>query len=115
MFFAMSRRKAVQFSRAGFNAGDGGDDGGGGSKVAEGSAVKKPSLKEGRVDTQHSFSPIYLQLRLLMSWQKTLCIDFSLSVPNNFGGLLHSDAWTEDLWLCCIKNSGLFSLKHTEI
>ena len=52
---AMSRRKAVQFSRAGFNAGDGGDDGGvdGGSKVAEGSAVKKPSLKEGRRDTRH--------------------------------------------------------------
>ena len=54
---AMSRRKAVQFSRAGFNAGDGGDDGGGGGvKVAEDSAVKKPSLKEGREDTAFIFA-----------------------------------------------------------
>ena len=49
----MSRRKAVQFSRAGLNAGDGGGGGGdegSGEKVSKDS-VKKSSLKEGREDS----------------------------------------------------------------
>ena len=59
----MSRRKAVQFSRAGFNAGSGGgdggdDDGGSGGKIVEEETDKRASLKEGRERGYHMFSPI---------------------------------------------------------
>ena len=81
MFVAMSRRKAVQFSRAGLNAGsggggDGGDDDGGGGKVVK-ESVKKTSLKEGR-ERRTAF--VFANLFLIMSWLG-FSIDFILSAP----------------------------------
>ena len=55
MFSAMSRRKAVQFSRAGLNAGSGGGGDGGDDGEVVKESVKKTSLKEGREEDSICF------------------------------------------------------------